>query len=61
MQAVDGCSSMLHSGAGLLRKAEVDAHRKVAIQVPHSTMLLSRNSCVISCKLHDSKVEQHWQ
>lgn len=33
VQAVEGRSVMLHSGVGLLRKAEVDAHRKVAIQV----------------------------
>lgn len=33
MQAVEGSSVMLQSGVGLLRKAEVDAHRKVTMQV----------------------------
>lgn len=33
VQAVEGSSVMLQSGVGLLRKAEVDAHRKVAMQV----------------------------
>lgn len=39
---------MLESGAGLLRKAEVDAHRKVAMQVPQPKMLLSRATYVVS-------------
>lgn len=47
VQAVDGSSSVLESGAGLLRKAEVDAHRKVAMQVlPSIVLLISCNNVV---------------